>query len=137
VPYDDYIKTLQKNLNCYVFKPFFVKSMVTTSDIGSRTDSFSYDIVNKHYAPIFYPEPVKTVVPEPPRPKTENVQPARSNQSMCEDYLRNNFPFVISFNNRVIFDSTFTDKSNLRFEQNYFTLYGKIFPYQGMMIKRK
>jgi GR25 family glycosyltransferase involved in LPS biosynthesis len=137
LPYDNYIKSLQKNLNCYVFKPFFVKSMITTTDIGDRKDSFSYDVVNKHYASVFYPEVVKAVVPEPPRPRIENVQPVRSNQYMCEDYLRSNAPFVIYFNNRIIFDSTSTDKSNIKFEQNYFTLYGKIFPYQGMMIKRK
>jgi hypothetical protein len=143
MPYDDYIKTLQNDLNCYIFIPFFVKSMNTVSDIGDITDSFEYDIVNKHFAKTFNPEPVKPTPPPPPAHKIKIAQqvsepaPVNSNQYMCEDYLRGNSPFVIYFNGRLIFDSQTTDKSNLRFDRDHFSLYGKVFTYQGMMIKRK
>lgn len=138
IPYDDYIKKIQPNLNCYVFMPFFVKTMNTTSDIGERKGSFEYEVVNKHFAKILKPEDIK---PEPQKPKFQ--QPVQehistnNNQYVCEDYLRTNAPFVIYFNGRLLFDSTTTDKMNLRFERDHFTLYGKVFPYQGMMIKRK
>lgn len=145
IPYDDYIKSLQKDLNCYVFMPFFVKSMDTISDIGNTSESFEYGVVNKHFAATFNPEPIKPPPPPPPPPHQRNnpVQqepvPAivNSNQYMCEDYLRSNAPFVVFFNGRLIFDSHTTDKSNIRFERDHFSLYGKMFPYQGMMIKRK
>jgi len=142
MPYDDYIKVLQKELNCYVFMPFFVKTLKTVSDLSESKEAFEYEVVNKHFTQTFDPNSKPTVVIPPPTPppvkmKLEDTVPAFSNQYTCEDYLRGKVPFVIFFNGRLIFDSQTTDKSNLTFEYNHFTLYGKVFPYQGMMIKRK
>ena len=120
--------------------PFFVKTLKTVSDLSESKEAFEYEVVNKHFAQTFDPNSKPTVHPPTPPPvkmKLEDTVPAYSNQYTCEDYLRSKVPFVIFFNGRLIFDSQTTDKSNLNFEYNHFTLYGKVFPYQGMMIKRK
>lgn len=134
IPYDNYIRSLQKELNCYVFKPFFVKTLYTQSDINPDRGEFSYDIVDKYFAPVFEePKPVQNEVQSAPKPQIES----RTIQSICEDYQRGNYPFIIYYGGRVLFDSQYTDKSNIRFDKEYFILYGKYFPYRGMVIKRK
>jgi len=134
MPYDNYIRSLQKELNCYVFKPFFVKTLYTQSDINPDRGEFSYDIVDKYFAPVFEePKPVQNKVQPAPKPQIES----RTIQSICEDYQRGNSPFIIYYGGRVLFDSQYTDKSNIRFDKEYFILYGKYFPYRGMVIKRK
>lgn len=134
IPYDNYIRSLQKELNCYVFKPFFVKTLYTQSDINPDRGEFSYDIVDKYFAPVFEePKPVQNKVQSAPKPQIES----RTIQSICEDYQRGNYPFIIYYGGRVLFDSQYTDKSNIRFDKEYFILYGKYFPYRGMVIKRK
>lgn len=134
MPYDNYIRSLQKELNCYVFKPFFVKTLYTQSDINPDRGEFSYDIVDKYFAPVFEePKPVQNKVQPAPKPQIES----RTIQSICEDYQRGNSPFIIYYKGRVLFDSQYTDKSNIRFDKEYFILYGKYFPYRGMVIKRK
>lgn len=142
MPYDDFIKNMLPTINAYVFIPFFVKTMETVSDISENKNSFSYDIVNKHFKEYFdenkqvnVVEPVKIVNPVPVQKSPEILR--LSNQDMCDEYLRNNYPFVIYYNGRLLFDSAITDKYNLNFNRDHFTLYGKVFSYNGMYIKRK
>lgn len=138
--YDDYIKTLQSQLKCYVFMPFFVRTLNTVSDISNSKNSFSYEIVDKHFQNEFtIPVPVvqKPISVKPPPPQIHHERVQLTQQEICEDYLRSNVPFVIYYGGRIIFDSSMTDKMNLSFWQDHFTLYGKIFPYQNMLIKAK
>lgn len=134
-----------KNVNAYVFKPFFVKTLDTVSDIANNNESFCYNVVDKHYSDTFIPGEIPKI--EPPieinsKPEVnyvmriENMQ-SYSNQYMCDDYIRSAYPFIILHNGRLIFDSDSTDKNNLQFYQEHFTLYGKVFTYQGMLIRRK
>ena len=124
--------------------PFFVKTMDTVSDIAQREDSFSYDVVNKHFKNIFEKsdhiniENLKKEVIQKPI-VVDKIEPVyyKTSQSIGEDYLRSNLPFLVFFNNRLIFDSETTLKNNLQFNHNNFTLYGRSFPYQGMMIRYK
>ena len=61
----------------------------------------------------------------------------RSNKDICDDYLRSPNHFQIYFENRLLFDSFNSDRSNVIFYDNNFSIYGKLFPYKGMIIKKK
>lgn len=138
MPYDNYIRSLQKDLNCYVFMPFFVKTLYTQSDINPEKGEFSYNVVDKNFAAKFEkPVPVMTKPqPQPRQIPRSNIE-SRSIQSICEDYQRGSRPFIIYYGGRVLFDSEYTDKNNLRFDRDHFVLYGKYFSYSGMVIKMK
>ena len=143
-PYDDSIKDILPSINAYVFFPFFVKTLNTVSDISENKNSFSYMVVDKFFRntmniPKIIPPP-SLPLPSPPSPQlTAQYQNnyVKSNQDICEDFLRGNLPFIIYHNGRLLFDSDSSDKLNLYFYRDYFTLYGRQFSYQGMMIKRK
>jgi len=77
----------------------------------------------------------KTIKEKVQIPKSENKL-NRSNKDICEDYLRSPINFKIYFENRVLFDSSASDRSNVIFYDNYFTVYGKNFPYKGMRITK-
>jgi GR25 family glycosyltransferase involved in LPS biosynthesis len=141
IAYDDYIKTLQPSLNTYVFMPFFVKTWETKSDISFEDGTFSYDEVNKHFENNFIKKEEEKILPSPPPPPPQ-LKPTppiyiKTDQEICEDYIRTGIPFQIYHNGRLIFDSTVSDIHNLYFFKGHFTLYGRVFTYQGMMIKRK
>jgi len=142
-PIDNYYhEQILKEFKAYVFAPFFVKTLNTISDISDNKNKFSYEEVDKYFKnevdltifskiPIF---PKTFPTPPPPKPQIDYV---KSNQDICEDFVKGNLPFQIFHNNRLIFDSDSSDKMNLRFFRDSFTLYGRQFNYQGMLIKRK
>jgi len=134
-PIDNYFHDdILKDFKAYIFMPFFVRTLDTISDISNNKKSFSYDVVDKHFKnEIDFNEKPKPQMPPP----TQQVMHQRSNQDVCEDYLRGDNPFQIFHSGRLLFDSEMSDKSNLFFTRDYFTLYGKTFPYIGMLIKRK
>lgn len=70
-----------------------------------------------------------------PHHSKENLN--RSNKDICEDYLRSPRDFEIYFENTLLFDSFNSDRSNVIFFENSFSIYGKHFPYKGMVIKKK
>jgi GR25 family glycosyltransferase involved in LPS biosynthesis len=151
-PYDNFINSLLPNINAYVFMPFFVKTIETKSDISERTDSFSYDVVNQYFQERLIIEnskleqktkveqtitrPVKPSSPPPP-PPPPMVEYVKSNQEICEDFVKSGVPFQVYHMGRLIFDSSNADKINLYFYNDHFTLYGRTFSYQGMAIKIK
>jgi hypothetical protein len=61
----------------------------------------------------------------------------RTNKEICEDYLRSPQNFRIFHEDRLLFDSSLTDRANIVFYDDYFTLYGKSFRYNGMRITQK
>ena len=140
-PIDDCINyniISDKNIKAYVLKPFFVKTIDTISDISEKTESYSYDVVNKHFKNIFEEDaPPPPIIPIPIIPQVVQQTYFKTQQNVCDDYLRSIYPFVIYYNGRLLFDSTSSDKNNLYFANDHFTLYGKYFPYGGMLIKRK
>ena len=61
----------------------------------------------------------------------------KSNKEICDEFLSGYQPFQIFYNNSLMFDSTSTDKRNLSFFEDGFSLYGRMFSYQGMRIMMK
>jgi GR25 family glycosyltransferase involved in LPS biosynthesis len=150
-PIDNYLRDeihTDYKFNFYVFKPFFVKTLDTVSDIADRDDSFTYDAVDMHFSDIYTkpPAPIKENIIMPPQPEPLKKDPneiafeirmLNPQKYMCEDYLRSPAPFVILIGNKTIYDSDNIDRINLCFNKDHFTLYGRAFPYTGMVIKRK
>lgn len=148
-PIDDYFHDdilPRKDINAYVFMPFFVKTLNTVSDIADTNESYSYDEVDKHFSNLMS-EPSKFEfnknellkaslvgnLVEKEKEKIISYGPMNN----CVSYLNSKDHFQIFMSGRLIFDSSTTDRSNLSFFQNHFTLYGKRFMYHGMSIKRK
>lgn len=138
--------------NCYVYIPIFVRTLDTISDIADREDSFSYDAVDKFFQNKLdgnFKSPfIKTIekqdeqIVNPEQPRAEIpyellLQQRTSSKYKCEEYLRSPQHFLIYYNGKLVFDSSASDRNNLSFKDNYFTLYGKIFQYQNMLIKNK
>jgi hypothetical protein len=70
--------------------------------------------------------------------KTTNKEKLNlSNREICEDYLRSPRNFDIYIDNNLLFDSKDNDRSNVKFYDNHFTVYGKDFSYTNMKIKKK
>ena len=137
-PIDNYFHDdILKIFKAYVFIPFFVKTLNTVSDIGNRTDSFSYDIVDKYFKPRVNLPKIKNLNDIKPTEIHQKIEYVKSSREICEDYLRGTIPFQIFYDNRVIFDSSAADKINVNFFDNHFTVYGRMFRYQGMRIKMK
>lgn len=144
-PYDNHIKeNILPSTSAYVFIPFFVRTLKTKSDISERTDSFSYDVVDKYFLnklqinDLQIKQEIKKPQTPPPLPVHKpHIDYIKSSQEICEDYVRLNIPFQIYQSGRLIFDSDTSDKRNLYFFREGFTLYGRNFSYQGMLIKRK
>lgn len=69
--------------------------------------------------------------------KTTNKEKLNlSNKEICEDYLRNPRNFNIYIDSNLLFDSRDNDRSNVKFYDNHFTVYGKEFSYKNMKIKK-
>jgi hypothetical protein len=105
-PIDVYIESLFPKIYAYVFLPFFVKLLDTRSDI--TTKDMNYTILNSRFK-----ETVQ--LPDIPKKKIDILpveQPAtKSPKEICEEYMKNNVPFVISFNGNMVFDSSVTNIS--------------------------
>ena len=138
-PIDNYYHDdILKIANAYLFYPFFVKTLFIESDISSSKEKISYDIVNKHFMKfVKLPKLIQEVTAKRlslPVLRIENEKNVREN---CENYLRGILPFQIFYGNKVIFDSSSSDKINVNFFDDHFTLYGRVFSYRGMKIKNK
>lgn len=94
-----------------------------------------FKIIENEIIPIFVDTP--EIISHEPINFNEHGKLYRCNNELCEDFLRSPENFQIFFNGRLIFDSSTTDRSNLQFFKNYFTLYSKSFPYKGMRIRKK
>jgi GR25 family glycosyltransferase involved in LPS biosynthesis len=131
-PIDVYIESLFPKIYAYVFLPFFVKLLDTRSDI--TTKDMNYTILNSRFK-----ETVQ--LPDIPKKKIDILpveQPAtKSPKEICEEYMKNNVPFVISFNGNMVFDSSVTSGDNISFLNEHFEVYGRPFSYRGSFIKRK
>jgi len=139
---DDYIHdNILKEFKAYVFMPFFVKTLNTISDISDDKNSYNYDTVDKHFKEVVQLPDISRLKnrpkPQPPPPPPVIIEHVKTHREICEDYLNGRFDFQVFHNGRVIFDSSLTDKINLRFFDNHFSLYGRNLSYQGMFIKRK
>ncbi len=142
-PIDNYFHDdILKEFKGYIFMPTFIKTWNTISDASEENINKTNPEVDKHFKnDMSLPNIISKETPKPQvvvsptsRPQIDYV---KSNQDICEDFVKGNLPFQIYHNNRLIFDSDASDKMNLRFFRDSFTLYGRQFNYQGMLIKRK
>lgn len=133
--YDEILPTI----NSYVFIPFFVKTLFTESDISDNKNAFSYDCVDKLFKNRIKIPTIEKISVHPTKPSSQpqKIEYTRTRREMCEEYLYGMSNFLINYNNRVIFDSSSSDKINVNFFDTYFTIYGRPFSYQGMTIKLK
>lgn len=62
----------------------------------------------------------------------------KTNKQLYESYIRELVNFSLSVNNEVLYDSTLDRKKEIkiRFEDDYFILYGKKYSYNGLKIKK-
>jgi len=70
--------------------------------------------------------------------KSEQKIVVKSNKELYQSYLKELRNFSLSLNNDVIYDSSI-DKSKdspLKFENDYFILYGKKYSYNGLKIQK-
>lgn len=64
---------------------------------------------------------------------------AKSNKELYESYIRELKKFSLSINGEVIYDSSIdkAKESPIKFENDYFILYGKKYSYNGLKIQKK
>lgn len=62
----------------------------------------------------------------------------KTNKELYESYIKELKKFSLIINDDVIYDSSIdkSDKSPLKFENDYFILYGKKYSYNGLKIKK-
>ncbi len=70
--------------------------------------------------------------------KSEQKVVVKSNKELYESYLRELKNFSLSLNSDVIYDSSIdkSKESPLKFENDYFVLYGKKYSYNGLKIQK-
>ena len=141
-PIDNYYHDdILKLFKGYIFMPTFVKTWNTTSDASLNKNSSTNIEVDKHFKNVLNDTTIHTKQMEIVKQNMPHSQPkldyVKSNQEICEDFVYGNLPFQIYHGGRLLFDSDTSDKLNLFFARDYFTLYGRQFSYQSMMIKRK
>lgn len=68
-----------------------------------------------------------------------NKPSIKSNKELYESYLKELKQFSLSINGEVIYDSTLdkTKEYSVKFENDYFILYGKKYSYNGLRIQKK
>jgi len=73
-----------------------------------------------------------------PNMKYEQKVAVKSNKELYESYLRELKNFSLSLNSEVIYDSSIdkSKESPLKFENDYFVLYGKKYSYNGLKIQK-
>jgi len=70
--------------------------------------------------------------------KEEKKVILKSNKELCESYIKDLKKFSLSINGEIMYDSSI-DKSNeypIKFENDYFILYGKKYSYNGLKIQK-
>jgi len=70
--------------------------------------------------------------------KFEQKVVVKSNKELYESYLKELKKFSLSLNSEVIYDSSIdkSKESPLKFENDYFVLYGKKYSYNGLKIQK-
>ena len=70
--------------------------------------------------------------------KSEQKVVVKSNKELYESYLKELKNFSLSLNSEVIYDSSIdkSKESPLKFENDYFVLYGKKYSYNGLKIQK-
>jgi hypothetical protein len=73
-----------------------------------------------------------------PNMKSEQKIAVKSNKELYESYLKELKNFSLSLNSEVIYDSSIdkSKESPLKFENDYFVLYGKKYSYNGLKIQK-
>jgi hypothetical protein len=86
-------------------------------------------IIDKPSVPLFKEENINYYVP-PAQSKT--------NKELYESYIKGSKKFILTINSEVIYDSTIdkTGEMPLKFENEFFVLYGKKYSYNGLRIKK-
>jgi hypothetical protein len=82
-------------------------------------------------------EPLNKLVEEPISIKEINSK-VKSNKELYESYIKELKKFSLSINGDVIYDSSIdkTGESPVKFENDYFILYGKKYSYNGLKIQK-
>lgn len=60
-----------------------------------------------------------------------------SDREIYESYVSEGRPYLIYYQNRLVFDSTISDKKGLRFLEEGFQIHGRIYNYTGIRFKFK
>lgn len=85
-------------------------------------------------------EPVKEVKQEVKNNKIQMQKPStpiKTNGQIYEAYIKELKDFKLVYNGDVIFDSTLSkNNSTLKFEADYFVLFGKKYSYNGLRIQK-
>jgi CMP-N-acetylneuraminic acid synthetase len=86
-------------------------------------------IIDKPSVPLFREERINYCVPP---------VPSKTNKELYESYIKESKKFVLTINSEVIYDSTIdkTGEMPLKFENEFFILYGKKYSYNGLRIKK-
>lgn len=81
-------------------------------------------------------EPLNKI--QSPIMKSEQKISVKSNKELYESYLKELKNFSLSLNGDVIYDSSIdkSKESPLKFENDYFVLYGKKYSYNGLKIQK-
>lgn len=81
-------------------------------------------------------EPLNKI--QSPIMKFEQKISVKSNKELYESYLKELKNFSLSLNGDVIYDSSIdkSKESPLKFENDYFVLYGKKYSYNGLKIQK-
>ena len=89
------------------------------------------------------------IVDKPSEPLTKKDSPimksekqkviVKSNKELYESYMKELKKFSLSINGEVIYDSSIdkAKESPIKFENDYFVLYGKKYSYNGLKIQKK
>jgi len=85
-------------------------------------------------------ESLKKLVKEEVLVKKEPISKpiVKSNKELYESYIKELKKFSLSINGDIIYDSSIdkTGKSPVKFENDYFILYGKKYSYNGLKIQK-
>lgn len=60
-----------------------------------------------------------------------------SDKEIYESYVSEGRPYLIYYNGRLVFDSTLSEKKNLKFLEEGFQIHGRIYNYTGIRFKFK
>lgn len=87
-------------------------------------DRPSESLINKNHTPIIMKSEQKTVV--------------KSNKELYDFYIRELKNFSLNLNGEIIYDSSIdkSKESPLKFENDYFILFGRKYSYNGLKIQK-
>lgn len=93
--------------------------------------------VSKENGDIIETIPSETLKNKEPEMKRTSV-PAKTNGQIYEAYIKELKSFKLIYNGDVVYDSTLSknNNSNLKFEADYFVLFGRKYSYNGLRIQK-